>query len=170
MTIANEIWIAAALLQHEGRADFSVREVVDRILHEPLDEYRPGLQVHASNHCVASKAPNPAEHRFLHETGRGRRRLYRTGDDFHPHRRKGRTHPTADELPAKYRYLVTWYENEYDRPKNGGTPPASGTPPSSSGVRGRSLLRFFGSITARDAQSMTDAIRQGCERVDPREW
>src|SRR5450432_365744 len=169
MTIANEIWIAAALLQHEGRADFSVREVVDRILREPLDEYRPGLQVHASNHCVASKAPNPAEHRFLHETGRGRRRLYRTGDEYHPNRRKGRTHPSADELPEKYRYLVTWYEKEYDHPKGGGTPPVPGATPSSSGVSGRSLLRFFGSMSVQEAQSMSEAI-QSCERVDPREW
>jgi hypothetical protein len=170
MTIANEVWIAAALLQYEGRTDFSVGEVVGRVLSEPLDEYRPGLQVHASNHCVASKAPNPAEHRFLHETGRGRRRLYRTGDDFHPNRRKGRTHPTADELPEKYRYLVTWYENEYDGPTEGGTPPVSGAPPSISGVSGKSLLQFFGSMSAQEAQSMTEAIRQGCERVDPREW
>ncbi len=169
MTIANEIWIAAALLQREGREDFSVREVVERILREPLDEYRPGLQVHASNHCVASKAPNPAEHRFLHETGRGRRRLYRTGDNFHPNRRKGRTHPSADELPEKYRYLVDWYENQYDRPK-GGTPPASNAPASSSGVLGKFLLQFFGSIPVQEAQNMTDAIRQGCERVDTREW
>lgn len=170
MTIANEIWIAAALLQLEGRADFSVREVVDRILQEPLDEYRPGLQVHASNHCVASKAPNPAEHRFLHETERGRRRLYRTGDDYHPNRRKGRTHPSADELPEKYRYLVTWYEKEYDRPKGSRTPPAQGKPAPGSGVKGRSLLRFFGSMSVQDAKSMTDAIREDCERVDPREW
>jgi len=169
MTIANEVWIAAALLQREGRADFSVHEVVDRILREPLDEYRPGLQVHASSHCVASKAPNSSQHRFLHETERGRRRLFRTGDDYHPNRRKGRTHPSADELPEKYRYLVEWYENEYDRPK-GGTPPASSAPPSSSGVPGKFLLQFFGSIPVQEAQNMTDAIRQGCERVDTREW
>jgi len=172
MTIANEIWIAAALLQREGRNDFSVGEVVDRILREPLDEYRPGLQVHASNHCVASKAPNPAVHRFLHETGRGRRRLFRTGDDYHPNRRRGRTHPSADELPEKYRYLVEWYEKEYDRSMSGGSggiPPASAGTPSTSGVKGRSLLRFFGSMSVQDAQNMTAAI-QSCERVDPREW
>jgi hypothetical protein len=169
LTIANEIWIAAALLQYEGRADFSVREVVDRILHEPLDEYRPGLQVHASNHCVASKAPNPAAHRFLHETGRGRRRLYRTGDEFHPNRRKGRTHPSAEELPEKYRYLVTWYESQYDGPKKE-IPPANDVPPTSASTKVRSLLRFFGSMAIQEAQSMTETIRQGCERVDTHEW
>ncbi len=168
MTIANEVWIAAALLQSEGRPDFSVKELVDRILREPLDEYRPGLQVHASNHCVASKAPNPAEHRFLHETARGRRRLYRTGDDFHPHRRKGRTHPSAEELPEKYRYLVVWYEGEYDH--RGGAETGSGPVPSVTGTPGRALLPFVGSMTTQDAQNMAEAIRQGCERIDAHEW
>lgn len=168
MTIANEIWIAAALLQYEGRTDFSVREVVDRILREPLDEYRPALQVHASNHCVASKAPNPAEHRFLHETARGRRRLYRTGDSFHPNRRKGRTHPSAEELPEKYRYLVTWYEGEYNL---SGVAEGLSTPaPSVTGTPGRSLLRFLGTMTNEDAENMSEAIRQGCERIDAHEW
>ena len=168
-TIANEIWIASALLQHEGRVDFSVSEIVDRILREPLDEYRPSLQVHASNHCVASKAPNPSQHRFLHETRRGRRRLFRAGDDFHPNRAKGRTHPSADELPEKYRFLVTWYEDQYDRlPGSGSTSPsgASAIP----GMKGRDLLRFFGSMPAEDAGNMAEAIRDGCERVDPSEW
>ena len=168
MTIANEIWIAAALLQYEGRADFSVREVVDRILREPLDEYRPGLQVHASNHCVASKAPNPAGHRFLHETARGRRRLYRTGDNFHPNRRKGRTHPSAEELPEKYRYLVTWYEGEYNR--SGAAEGLSTPSPSVTGTSGRSLLRFLGTMTTEDAENMSEVIRQGCERIDTHEW
>ena len=181
MTIANEVWIAAALFQYEGREDFSVREIVDRILREPLDEYRPGLQVHASNHCVASKAPNSSQHRFLHETGRGRRRLYRTGDNFHPNRRKGRTHPSAEELPEKYRYLVAWYENEYDRsggsiPSRANPGPASpgpanpGSAPPSFGATGQSLLRFFGSMSVQDTESMNAAIRQGCERVDAHEW
>lgn len=169
-TIANEIWIAAALLQHEGRADFSVSEIIDRVLREPLDEYRPGLQVHASNHCVASKAPNPSQHRFLHETGRGRRRLFRAGDNFHPNRSKGRTHPTADELPEKYRYLIDWYENEYNGHSKGASRNPSGGAPSHPGTKGRAFLRFFGSMDAQDAQKMTDAIRQGCERVDTHEW
>ena len=170
MTIANEIWIAAALLQHEGRTDFSVSDVIDRVLQEPLDQYRPGLQVHASNHCVASKAPNPSQHRFLHETGRGRRRLFRTGDDFHPNRRAGRTHPRADELPEKYRYLVKWYEDQYDRNSENRTQSRSGDQPFLSGMKGRTLLSFFGSMAADDARNMAEAIREGCERVDPREW
>jgi len=169
ITIAQDVWISAALLHREGRSDFSIQEVVERILREHLDEYRPGMPIHASNHCVASKAPNPAVHRFLHETGRGRRRLFRTGDDYHPNRRNGRTHPSADELPERYRYLVAWYENEYDL-SGGNTPRVSNASPSGSGVQGKFLLQFFGSIPAQEAQNMTDAIRQGCERVDTREW
>jgi len=172
MTIANEIWIATALLQkdHQNRSDFSVQEIVERILREGLDEYRPGLPIHASSHCVASKAPNPAPHRFLHETARGRRRLYRTGDPFHPNRRNGRTHPSSEDIPDRYRYLVAWYESEYDRNGNGDVPNTSSVPPSSPSMKGSAFLRFFGLIDAQEAQQMTDAIRQGCERVDTREW
>jgi hypothetical protein len=164
MTIANEIWVAAALLQREGRQDFSVRELVERILREQLDEYRPGLQVHASNHCVASKAPNPATHRFLHETARGRRRLYRSSDPFHANRRSGKTHPSAEELPEQYRDLVAWYENDYDKSgwKQAVSPKA--------GTRASTLLRFFGSMPGEEARSMSEAIRQGCEGVNPDEW
>jgi len=37
-------------------------------------------------------------------------------------------------------------------------------------MKGSAFLRFFGLIDAQEAQQMTDAIRQGCERVDTREW
>ena len=165
-TIANEIWIATALLQRDqaGRSDFSVQEIVERILREGLDEYRPGLQIHASSHCVASKAPNPSLHRFLHETARGRRRLYRTGDPFHPNRRNGRTHPSQDDLPDRYRYLVEWYETQFDSAKAVGTAPPA--PPS----KGSDLLRFLGSVPAADLHGLREAIRQGCEGVDSNEW
>jgi hypothetical protein len=61
---------------------------------------------------------------------------------------------------------MTQYENEYDRHRDGGTPPGPETPPSGSGVKGLPLLRFFGSMSVRDAQSMGEVIRRGCERVD----
>ena len=166
MTIANEIWIATALLQrdHADRPDFSVQEIVERILREGLDEYRPGLPIHASSHCVASKVPNPAPHRFLHETARGRRRLYRTGDPFHPNRRSGRTHPSPEDIPDRYRYLLEWYKTQFDSPKGGGTPPTVPAP------KGSDLLRFLGSVPAEDLHGLREAIRLGCERVDANEW
>ena len=166
MTIANEIWIATALLQrdHSDRPDFSVRDIVERVLREGLDEYRAGLQAHASGHCVADKRPTSVGHRYLHETKRGRRRLYRTGDPFHPNRRSGRTHPSPDDLPEPYRYLVEWYETQFN------VPDASSSTLSHSIPKGTALLRFFGSASQEDVRGMQKAIHQGCEQVDANEW
>ena len=38
------------------------------------------------------------------------------------------------------------------------------------GVPGARLLPFAGSIPAEDLKVMEDAIREGCERVDPDGW
>ena len=38
------------------------------------------------------------------------------------------------------------------------------------GVPGRSLLTFAGTISAEDLQLMSEAIEEGCERVDSDEW
>lgn len=39
-----------------------------------------------------------------------------------------------------------------------------------SGVRGKDLLRFAGSIGADDLALMSRAIDEGCERIDLNEW
>jgi len=116
MKVADEVWIATALLhrEHTDRADFSVMEIVDRAAEEGLSpELRPGVQVHAALHCVANKRPNPAQYRMLYETARGRRRLFRRGDVAHPYR-KGKITPAAGDLPDKYDNLLRWYLEEYD--------------------------------------------------------
>ena len=38
------------------------------------------------------------------------------------------------------------------------------------GAAGRSLLRFEGVISAADLQLMSQAIEEGCEKVDTGEW
>lgn len=38
------------------------------------------------------------------------------------------------------------------------------------GVSGSSLLRFAGTIDSDDARRMSEAIEDGCERIDPDEW
>lgn len=164
--VADEIWLATSLLhrEHRERQDFSVIEIVERAMKERLaGGYRPGLQVHASTHCVASKAPNPARHRMLAETGRGRRRLFRPGDKFHRDRIGGKTHPEAEDLPPKYRFLLDWYEHDYVKHKKGdGTLPQGGSPVA--------LLGLAGSISKPDLRKMKAAIEEGCERIDPDEW
>lgn len=38
------------------------------------------------------------------------------------------------------------------------------------GVKGAELLTFAGTISADDARTMSEAIEEGCERVDPHGW
>lgn len=165
--VADEIWIATCLLHLEspGREDFSIVEIVQRAMKEKLaGGYRPGLQIHASTHCVATKPPNPARHRMLSETGRGRRRLFRPGDKFHRDRKGGKVHPSPEDIPAKYRHLLDWYEHDYSK-WNGdsGRPMPSGAAPAD-------ILRFAGSISKQDLELMKSIIEEDCERVDPNEW
>ena len=83
-------------------------------MHENLaGEFRPGVQIHISQHCVAHKRPYPGNLRMLHETMRGRRRLFRTGDHYHPARKNGTILPGAGDVPSRYQYLLTWYQEEY---------------------------------------------------------
>ncbi len=118
--VADEVWIGAALLhrEHPDRSNFSITEIVDRVaqegLHKPL---RPGVHVHVTQHCVANKRPNPGNYRMLCETGRGRRRLFRTGDESHPYR-GGRIVPERGDIPERYHHLLDWYRDEYDRTPN----------------------------------------------------
>jgi hypothetical protein len=114
--VADEVWIGTALLhlEHPERESFSTAEIVDRVfqegLHRPL---RPGVQIHASQHCVANKRPNPGTYRMLYETGRSQRRLYRHTDEAHPYR-GGKTVPAQADIPEKYWHLLDWYERVYD--------------------------------------------------------
>ena len=166
--VADEAWIATALLhrEHPEAEDFPLKEIHNRAKAEPefLDprpgaRLRPGVWHHIVSHCVASNPRSPAQYRMLHETARGRRRLYRPGDPTHPER-KGKTHPDKDQLPPKYRPLVDWYLEDYIR-----------RPPSGGGSNSPALLlKFAGAISAFDLQKMSEAIGSGCERVDRNEW
>lgn len=169
--VADEIWVATALLhrEHPERSDFTVQEIVERAMQENLEgRYRPGLQIHASHHCVASKAPNPASHRMLTATGRGRRRLFRPNDPSHAYRGQGKTHPEKADLPQKYANLVDWYEQDYCQ-GNGHRGNSLPAPPGER-PHGKDLLKFVGSIPADDLKRMSDAIEEGCERIDLNEW
>lgn len=119
--VADEVWIATALLhrEHPEKEAFSNSEIVDRVYEEGISEtLRPGVQVHVSTHCVANKRPNPGNYRILYETARGERRLYRDGDDFHPYREGGKTTPDPQDIPPEYHDLLDWYEKEYNHGGN----------------------------------------------------
>jgi len=116
--VADEVWIATALLhrEHPSHEDFAVAEIVERAREEALaPTLRPGVYVHAVQHCVANRPPNAGRYRMLVETGRNRRRLYRPGDPYDPRREGARTVPDRDSIPAKYRALLAWYEGTYAR-------------------------------------------------------
>lgn len=111
--VADEVWIAAALLhrEHPQAADFAVEEIVERAKQEARNiPFRPGVYVHAVQHCVAGRKPNPARYRMLVETAPGRRRLFRKGDSYHPAREGGKTTPRREEIPPGYGGLLNWYQ------------------------------------------------------------
>jgi uncharacterized protein (DUF433 family) len=145
--VADEVWIATALLhrEHPEREAFRVSEIVARIdqegLHRPR---RPGVQVHASLHCVANKEPNPATYRMLYEAPEGGRRLFRAGDSAHP-ARQGKIVPRPEDIPAAYHDLLRWYHEVYNQAGSGeqkaGAPPAEYRAAASVGSR---LIRETG--------------------------
>jgi hypothetical protein len=110
--VADEVWVAAALLhqEHPEQTDFSVEEIVDRARKQAIAEpIRPGVYVHALQHCVANRPPNPGRYRMLFETSSGRRRLFRKGDAYHPAREGAKIAPDPEDLPPGYGGLIAWY-------------------------------------------------------------
>jgi hypothetical protein len=112
--VADEVWLAVALLHRERpeQADFSVEEIMARAAkasgQAPL---RPGVYVHAVQHCVANRPANPGRYRMLFETASGRRRLFRNGDNYDPAREGAKTVPARDEIPFEYSELLDWYRD-----------------------------------------------------------
>lgn len=116
ITCATEVFIATALLhrEHPERKDFTIQEIVSRAARENLaGELRTGVSVHASQHCCANRAPNPANLRMLFATGRSTRRLLLRGDQVHPER-TGKIFPDADEIPERYLSLLEWAKKRYE--------------------------------------------------------
>jgi hypothetical protein len=112
--VADEVWIAAALLHRERpeAKDFSIEEIVGRARRERLREpLRPSVYVHVVLHCVANRPPNPGRYRMLFETSEGRRRLYRIGDAYHPDRESSKITPDPQDLPSGYGELLGWYRD-----------------------------------------------------------
>jgi hypothetical protein len=112
--VADEVWVATALLhrEHPDRTDFSIDEIVERARHEELyTPLRPGVYVHSVQHCVANRPPNPGRYRMLFETSQGRRRLFRKGDSYHPDREGAKITPASENLPADHVWLLDWYRD-----------------------------------------------------------
>jgi hypothetical protein len=117
VSCAVEVFLATALLHKEqpGRPDFTIQEIVNRAARENITgEMRSGVNVHASQHCVANRAPNPAKHRMLFATGKHTRRLLQPEDEVHPER-TGKVFPDAGELPERYLPLLEWAKERYEQ-------------------------------------------------------
>jgi len=113
--VADEAWLALALLQyeHSERNSFSAKEILDRVKTEKVSpELRPGVQVHIYLHNVANSKPNSARYRMFYRLADETYRLFRPTDTADP-ARKGKMMPNRSEIPAKYHYLLDWYEREY---------------------------------------------------------
>ena len=114
--VADEVWIAAALLhrEHPDAADFSLGEIEGRLVKAAItDETRPGVRVHISSHCVANRPADTGKYRMLFETGKSRRRLFRPGDPYHPSREGGRILPDREAIPERFRDLLDWYTQRW---------------------------------------------------------
>src|SRR5258706_12889370 len=158
--VADQAWIALALLHRENtaRADFRLREVIERAGREfgfSRDE-RKGVWQHIVSHSVASNPPTPARHRMLTKTGRGRRRLFREGDPVGPGR-DGKMTPLPEDIPAKYRALLEWYQSAYNRAPETVPMPGKASSPAT-------FLAFVGLIPAYDLKQMEDLIQADSER------
>ncbi len=114
--IADEVWIATALLHREqpDRRDFTTNEIIERARQEAItSELRPGLRVYVLLHCVANYPPNPARYRVLVATGKHTRRLFRQGDAYNDARRDSSFVPERAAIPTCYHALLDWYASDY---------------------------------------------------------
>jgi len=112
--VADEVWIVVALLHRERpkQLDFTIEQIMDRAAKEAGKQLlRPGVYVHVVQHCVANRPPNPGRYRMLFETAPGRRRLFRSGDNYDPAREGSKTVPARENIPSEYAYLVDWYQD-----------------------------------------------------------
>ena len=117
VTCAVEVFLATAMLHKEqpARADFTIQEIVNRAARENITgEHRSGVNVHASQHCVANKVPNPARHRMLFATGKHTRRLLLPDDAVHPER-TGKIFPDESEVPEPYLPILEWARHRYGK-------------------------------------------------------
>ncbi len=111
--VADQVWIALALLTRENpaRFGFSGAEVRERV-REEFGSVPPGVVSHISQHCVATKPVSPSRNRMITKRG-ALNSLYREGDPCHPDRARGKTQPKRHEIPEQFHDLLAWYEESY---------------------------------------------------------
>ena len=125
LTVADAVWIGAALLQRRAGVEnrdkgFATEEIVDEVVRLRLTKGAPkSIWQHVNQHCVANRKPQPNRSRMLYALGGGVRRIFRDGDRSDAGREGAPTHPEWDKLPAQYQDLRRWYEEEWNGPAAG---------------------------------------------------
>ena len=119
LTVADAVWIGTALLHINNTAGLSQPIPSELIVSfVQVAKLTKGLEksiyLHVNQHCVANRPPNSNRSRMLFETGRGERRLFRSGDRYDPAREGAPTHPDWNGLPTKYQFLRQWYEQVWE--------------------------------------------------------
>jgi hypothetical protein len=165
VSCAVEVFIATALLHREqpNRPEFTIQEIVRRAAQENITgEMRSGVNVHASQHCVANKAPNPNRHKMIYASGKKTRRLLLPTDKVHAER-TGKIFPDPGEIPERYLPLLEWAKQRYYGSLSGS--PGSAAPPTpvlpQSAVPRRHLQAFL------DAKGIGIEMARG---IDPDEY
>ena len=115
--VADEVWIATALLHRERprETDFSLKDIAARIEREGLtDDPRAGIYPASVGPLRREPA---AQRRHLSDAVRERLRrddgFSAVATHYHPKREGGKTAPERDQIPGKYHRLLDWYEREW---------------------------------------------------------
>ena len=123
MTKMNMVWVAvAALIYPETEAIVCVSKhqidsAVMRLFGATITHVMINKHLVNSEDRQADRR-NPQQggsrNRYLVKVNSGSFRLYKLGDNLSDAWDKtGPTHPDIESLDDEYRYLVTWYQNEY---------------------------------------------------------
>jgi len=174
MLIADRIWVATALL-HQGHPkleSFTKDEIRKKLREEGLDEgvKEGSINAHLKEHCVANVAPSSGKYRMLFEPEPEKLRLFRPGDFTHPARfqprKPSKSVPRREEIPARFRPLIDWYEIWSTR-SNSGTPPGSSSPASpTQRYEDDPLIRLIGSGKHIWADEHADEYVENLRRED----
>ena len=99
--IADEVWIATALLHREqpARLDFTLEEIIERAGKEGIaGTVRPSF-----NTALPTAHPIPAAIEYFSRRPRG--------DACHSAREGAKTVPNPEDIPDRYRPLLAWYRD-----------------------------------------------------------
>ena len=120
ITLPAAVWIATAILHRDHGADelFTPEQIVDKVAKKRTYN-RQSLQTTISSVCVANTDAYSTNHRMLYRVKPGKYRLYHKDDDYHKSRKGGITCPKTKDIPAKYKSLVKWYKEIYNKRKMG---------------------------------------------------